>query len=203
MKKISSMREGDFLKLFFGCFSTFFLVAAFFMPDRGSMLSGLWQILSQPSKLSTNYFAVGGYSATFLNMALVGYLCLLLYIVFGGTPNNVSNLAFILTLGFGSWGINILNVWPTFFGVMVYCLVRREKFGPNVNAMLFSTGIAPLITDLMIRYPNADAVGFNPEGILIALVVGSASVSSCPRGLPIRLRCTRALTCTPPLCRWA
>ena len=112
MKKINSMREGDFLKLFFGCFSTFFLAAAFFMPDRGSMLSGLWQILSQPSKLSTNYFAVGGYSATFLNMALVGYLCLLLYIVFGGTPNNVSNLAFILTLGFGSWGINILNVWP-------------------------------------------------------------------------------------------
>ena len=151
MKKINSMREGDFLKLFFGCFATFFLVAAFFMPDRGSMLSGLWQILSQPSKLSTNYFAVGGYSATFLNMALVGYLCLLLYIVFGGTPNNVSNLAFILTLGFGSWGINILNVWPTFFGVMIYCLVRREKFGPNVNAMLFSTGIAPLITDLMIR----------------------------------------------------
>ena len=113
MKKINSMREGDFLKLFFGCFATFFLAAAFFMPDRGSMLSGLWQILSQPSKLSTNYFAVGGYSATFLNMALVGYLCLLLYIVFGGTPNNVSNLAFILTLGFGSWGINILNVWPT------------------------------------------------------------------------------------------
>ena len=183
MKKINSMREGDFLKLFFGCFSTFFLVAAFFMPDRGSMLSGLWQILSQPSKLSTNYFAVGGYSATFLNMALVGYLCLLLYIVFGGTPNNVSNLAFILTLGFGSWGINILNVWPTFFGVMIYCLVRREKFGPNVNAMLFSTGIAPLITDLMIRYPNADAVGFNPEGILIALVVGFCIGFFLPAGL--------------------
>ncbi len=147
------------------------------------MLSGLWQILSQPSKLSTNYFAVGGYAATFLNMALVGYLCLLLYIVFGGTPNNVSNLAFILTLGFGSWGINILNVWPTFFGVMIYCLVRREKFGPNVNAMLFSTGIAPLITDLMIRYPDADAVGFNLEGILIALVVGFCIGFFLPAGL--------------------
>ena len=183
MKKINSMREGDFLKLFFGCFATFFLVAAFFMPDRGSMLSGLWQILSQPSKLSTNYFAVGGYAATFLNMALVGYLCLVLFLVFGGTPNNVSNLAFILTLGFGSWGINILNVWPTFFGVMIYCLVRREKFGPNVNAMLFSTGIAPLITDLMIRYPNADAVGFNLEGILIALVVGFCIGFFLPAGL--------------------
>ena len=74
MKKINSMREGDFLKLFFGCFATFFLVAAFFMPDRGSMLPGLWQILSQPSKLSTNYFAVGGYAATFLKMAVVGNL---------------------------------------------------------------------------------------------------------------------------------
>ena len=38
--------------------------------------------------------------------------------------------------------------------------------------MLFSTGIAPLITDLMIRYPNAEAVGFNLPGIGIAIFVG-------------------------------
>ena len=173
MKKIRSMSEGEFLKLFFAFFTAAFLIAAVIMPDRASMLTGLWQILSQPSKLSTNYFFIGGYSATFLNMGLVGLICLLLYIVFKATPTNVSTLAFVLTLGFGSWGINILNIWPTIFGVMIYCLVKKEKFGANVNAMLFSTGIAPLITDLMIRYPNAEAIGFNLEGILIE--IGRAS----------------------------
>ena len=98
MKKIRSMSEGEFLKLFFAFFTAAFLIAAVIMPDRGSMFSGLWQILSQPSKLSTNYFFIGGYSATFLNMGLVGLICLLLYIVFKATPTNVSTLAFVLTL---------------------------------------------------------------------------------------------------------
>ena len=183
MKKIRSMSEGAFLKLFFAFFTAAFLIAAVIMPDRGSMFSGLWQILSQPSKLSTNYFAVGGYSATFLNMGLVGLISLLLFIVFQGTPTNVSTLAFVLTLGFGSWGINILNIWPTIFGVMIYCVVKKVKFGANVNAMLFSTGIAPLITDLMIRYPNPEVIGFNLQGILLALVVGFVIGFFLPAGL--------------------
>ena len=34
--------------------------------------------------------------------------------------------------------------------------------------MLFSTGIAPLITDLLIRYPNAEVVGFHVVGVVLA-----------------------------------
>ena len=75
MKKLKNLEEGSFLKLFFAFFSAAFLIAAVCMPDRNTMFSGLWQILSQPAKISTNYFAVGGYAATFLNMGLVG-LCL-------------------------------------------------------------------------------------------------------------------------------
>ena len=102
MKKIRSLPEGEFLKLFFAFFTAAFLIAAVIMPDRASMFSGLWQILSQPSKLSTNYFAVGGYAATFLNMGLVALISLLLFVIFHGTPTNVSTVAFVLTLGFGS-----------------------------------------------------------------------------------------------------
>ena len=54
MKKSRSLSEGEFLKLFFAFFTAAFLIAAVIMPDRASMFSGLWQILSQPSKLSTN-----------------------------------------------------------------------------------------------------------------------------------------------------
>ena len=183
MKKIRNLSEGNFLKLFFCFFSCAFLLAAFFMPDRGTMLADFWQILSQPSKLTCSYFATGGYAATFLNMGLVGFICLGLFLLFQGTPNNASTLAFILTLGFCSWGINILNVWPTIFGVMLYCLVKKEKFGANVNAMLFSTGIAPLLTDLMIRYPHAEVVGFNLPGIGLSLLVGAIIGFFLPAGL--------------------
>lgn len=183
MNKIKSMSESSFMKLLFGAVTACFLVAAVLMPDRSDMFSGLWQIVSQPSKVTTNYFAVGGYAATFLNMGLVCLICTALYFIPGAKANNVSTLAFILTLGFCSWGINVLNIWPTFLGVVVYALVKKEKISSLVNALLFSTGIAPLITDLMIRYPNAEVIGFNPLGIGLALLVGILIGAALPGGL--------------------
>ncbi len=183
MKKIKNLPESDFLKLFFGFLSLCFLVAAVCMPDRGTMFTGLLTILTQPAKVSTNYFALGGYSATFLNMGLVGAICTALYYLFKAKAGNASTLAVILTIGFGSWGINILNIWPTIAGVLVYCLIKKEHPGNQVNAMLFSTGIAPLISDLLLRYPNAEVVGFNPLGIGIALAVGLSIGLLLPAGL--------------------
>lgn len=174
MKKLNALSESDFLKALFGFFTVAFLAAALLMPDRAQMISGLQRIISQPNKISTNYFYLGGYAATFLNMGLVALSCLALYVLFGATANNVSTLAFLLTLGFTSWGINILNMWPSVLGVMLYCLVKKEKFSSNVNIMLFSTGIAPLISELMLRYPHPEAVGFNLSGVILALVVGLA-----------------------------
>lgn len=183
MKKLNQLPESTFLKALFGFFSAAFLIAAVIMPDRGNMLSGLWQILSQPAKISTNYFSVGGYSATFLNMGLVGLACLALYVGLGAAANNVSTLAFLLTLGFTSWGINVLNMWPSILGVVLYSLVKREKLSGNVNTMLFSTGIAPLITELMVRYPNAETVGFSFCGVVLAVFVGLAIGFFLPAGL--------------------
>ena len=183
MKKIRMLSESAFLKVLFAFFAAAFLIASIFMPDRNQMFTGLWQILSQPSKLTCSYFAIGGYAATFLNMGLVALVCLGLFLVFKGAPNNASTLAFILTTGFGSWGINVLNIWPSIFGVMLYGIVKKEKFGGLVNAMLFSTGIAPLLTDLMIRYPHPEVVGFNAAGIALSLLVGGIIGFFLPAGL--------------------
>ena len=54
MKKIKNLSEGAFLKLLFAFLTVAFLIAAVCMPDRDQMFSGLWKILSQPNKISTN-----------------------------------------------------------------------------------------------------------------------------------------------------
>ena len=182
MKKLQNMPQKSFMKLFFAFITVCFLVAAVCMGDRGDMFTGLWKILSQPSKVSTNYFALGGYAATFLNMGLVAAICLALYCLPKAVINPGSTLAFLLTVGFGSWGINILNVWPTFLGVVVYCLLKKEKLTDHVNTMLFSTGIAPLITELMVRYPG-EQVGFTFVGVLLSLAVGLTIGFLLPAGL--------------------
>ena len=183
MKKIKNLSESDFLKWVVGAFSAAFLIAAFLVPDRADMLSGLGRILSQPCKIPGNCFAIGGYAGTLLNMGLVGFLCLGLYVVFGAEMNAVATLACLLTIGFGSWGINILNVWPTILGAMLYCAVKKQPLKGSVTAMLFTTGIAPLISDLLVRYPGAEVVGFNLLGGILAVVVGLFIGFLVPAGL--------------------
>ena len=183
MMRIKNLAEGKFLMLLFGFFTAAFAIAAVCMPDRSTMFSGLWNILTSTAKISTNYFSVGGYAGTFLNMALVALSSMVLFLVFKGTPNNVSTLAFLLTLGFGSWGINVLNIWPTVLGVILYGLIKREKLGSLVNAMLFSTGIAPLISELLLRYPSTEYIGFNWAGLGLALGVGLLIGFFLPAGL--------------------
>ena len=183
MNKLKNMNESSFLKLFMGFISACFVIAAFLMPDRGRAFTGLWQIVSQPGKITTNYFHLGGFAATFLNMGLVGFICLGLFVALKGNANNVSSLAFLLTVGFSSWGITVLNVWFTFAGVALYYIVKKEKMSGACNAMMFSTGIAPLITDLLVRYPNAEVVGFNAAGLIVTVLVGLFIGFMIPAGL--------------------
>ena len=183
MKRLSALPEREFLTRFFLFFSGSFLIAAFCMPDRSQMLPGLLRILSQPTMASTSFFSIGGYAATFLNMGLVGLICTALYWIPGRKPSGAATLVTILTTGFGSWGIHILNMWPTIFGVMLHCVVRKKKLGDYTNAMLCSTGLAPFMSELMVRYPNAEVVGFTPTGILLALAVGAVVGFFLPAGL--------------------
>ena len=183
MKKLNNLSESEFLKLFFAFVGVVFLAAAVCMPDRAEMLTGFWTILSSPAKVSTNYFAVGGYAATFLNMGLVALIYFGLFTGLKANANNVSTLGLLLTVGFAAWGINVLNIWPTILGVVVYGLVKKEKLSGLANAMLYCTGIAPIISDMLLRYPNAETVGFNLLGLLLALIVGLFIGFCLPAGL--------------------
>ena len=183
MKKINNLSQESFLKVFFLFMSLCFVIAAPFMPDRNEMFTGLWKIMSGTCKISTNYFAQGGFSATFLNMGLVGLLCTALCCLPGSKPNQVTTLGVLLTIGFGSWGINPLNMIPTILGVCLYALVKKEKLGAVSNAMMYSTGIAPLVSDLLFRYPGVEYVGFNWLGLGLGLFVGLIIGFFLPAGL--------------------
>ena len=182
-KRLNRLCERSFLKLFFLFFSCSFLIAAVFMPDRAQMFTGLWKILSQPAKSSTNFFSLGGYAATFLNMGLVGLICTGLYCLPGKKSDSAATLATILTVGFCSWGIHILNMWFGIFGVLLYCLIKKENPGNHTNTMLFSTGIAPFFSEMLLRYPDTTVVSFSVVGVVLALVTGIVYGLFLPSGL--------------------
>lgn len=185
MKKLRALSPSSFLKLLFAFFTVAFLIAAVCMPDRSTMLDGLLRIARQTAKIPTNYFdpTYGGYAGTFLNAACVCLLCTLIYLLPKAQANSTAVIAFLLTAGFSFWGINIYNVWFGFPGVALYCLVKRERLGTQANALLFTTGLAPLISDLLLAYPYAEAGRIELTGILLALGVGIVIGFFLPAGL--------------------
>lgn len=169
MHKLKQLSASSFLRLLFAAFTFAFLCSAFIAPDRAEMFTGLRRIMTESSKVSTNYFDNGGYAGTFLNAGprLPRPHGPLQPPEGQGQRHVVPRLSADGRVCF--WGVNILNLWFGFLGVLLYCLVKRENPANQINAMVFTTGICPLFTDLMIRYPHADVVGFRWQGILLAV----------------------------------
>ena len=161
------------IRFFLLASSAAFLIAAGLAPDRGEMMAGLARILMSPAQLTKDYFAVGSVSGAFLNVALVGFVCAAMTCLPGAAVNGLTVAAYFLTTGFSFWGINFLNIWPFFLGVMVHALVKRESFPKYVNLAMFSTALCPLASDLLLRYPDSEEVrGVTLGGVALMLAVG-------------------------------
>ena len=130
-----------------------------------------------------SYAANGGFAGTFLNTAVVCAICAAIYSLPGSKPDGVSVLAYFLTAGFCFWGITVLNIWFCFAGVLLACLLRKVNPCTQGNVFLFSTGIAPLMTDLLVRYPGAEAHGVTLFGAVLTLAVCFVIGLVLPAGL--------------------
>ena len=161
------------IRLFLLASSAAFMIAAGLAPDRGAMLTGLAEILMSPAQLTKDYFAIGSISGAFLNVSLVGWVCAAMTCLPGAAVNGLTVAAYFLTTGFSFWGINFLNMWPFFLGVVLHALVRKEPFPKYVNLAMFSTALCPLASELLLRYPGSEEVkGVTLSGVVLMLVVG-------------------------------
>ena len=182
MEKRKELEPSAFWKVVFGSFSLAALAAAVILPDRSGMFRGFLKICLSPAQVTKSYFAYGGLAGTFLNAALVGAICTGLYCLPEARASAPSVIAFFLTFGFGFWGTNPLNMIPSLLGIGIYSLVKKEAYGRNVNFALYATGLAPLITDLLFRYPGAEWHGFTAAGAARALVIGCLIAFFLPAG---------------------
>ena len=175
METIRKMEAGRLLRAVMCAFTAAFLIAALLAPDLPQMFSGLGRICTLPAQLTKDYFKpeLGSISGTMLNYFLVGAVCCALMFLPGAKVTGGTVLGYILTLGFCSYGMNILNILPLMFGVAVYSLIRKQPFGKNLNFFMFTTAVGPLITEVLFRYPSAvETHGVTLLGILLALVIG-------------------------------
>jgi hypothetical protein len=108
-----------------------------------SHLKSLWR---QIGTLPSDFVSEFGFSATLLNMGLVGLIGLA-YIALVGAPYNGPTLGGVLTMvGFAAFGKHVRNIWPIMMGVYLGSLL--SVWNPSepgvVLAALFGTTLAPI-----------------------------------------------------------
>ncbi len=155
--------------------------------DSETFFSNLWSIFTGPSKLVTNYFALGGLSSTLFNAAICGLSCVLIILLSKTRVNSTIFAAYLLVIAHCFYGLNFINMWPPFIGVIVYCTVKKKRKRDNLHIAMFSTALAPFISDFLFYYPPLRywTVGkFSILGIVLSIIFGILSGFLVPALLP-------------------
>lgn len=171
--------------------SLVFLIAtpiALLYTRESEFFEGLRRILTSPSELVTDYFALGGLAATFFNAAVCGLACNLIIRLSKVKANATTLAGYLLVTAHCFYGLNFINMWPPFFGVLVYCGVMKKPFRENLHIAFFSTALAPFVSDVLFRYSlgnfNADTTRITAGGVILALFFGLAAGFVVPALLP-------------------
>lgn len=171
--------------------SLFFLAAtpiAVFYTQEWDFFDNLFRILTSPSKLVTDYFALGGLGSTLFNAAICGLLANIITYISRAKANATILAGYMLVVAHCFYGLNFLNMWPPFFGVLLYCTVMKKKVGENIHIAFFSTALAPFVSELLFRYAigsyHPSVTQVNWVGGILALICGLAIGFVIPALLP-------------------
>ena len=127
--------------------SLVFLVAspiAVYVTGETDFWHNLFTIFTSPSKLVTDYFALGGLGSTLFNAAICGIAANILINLSVVRINATSFAAYMLVVAHGFYGLNFVNMWPSIIGVFIYCKVMKKHFRDNIHVALFFHGSWPL-----------------------------------------------------------
>ena len=122
------------------CFFAAVPFAVWFANDT-DILGDLGRILTSPSKLVTDYFALGGLGSAFLNTAICGLIANAVIFFSKVRSNATTFAAYMLVIAHGFYGLNFLNMWTPLLGVLIYCIVMKTPFSEKVHVALFATAL--------------------------------------------------------------
>ena len=127
-------------------------IAACYIDCWDRLWIDLYQILTLPSPLVTDYYNLGNLASTFLNAGLCGMACTLIMII-NKTNCPPSFLAgYFLVIAHCFYGLNFLNMWPPMIGIYLFCKVMKIHFNQNLDMAMFSTAFGPFISEMLFRY---------------------------------------------------
>ena len=178
------------LALFTAMFFVMSFVYGIMTGTTGEIIPKFLEILRTPAQCTQDMYGIS-VAGTYFNMGMCCLLMLVYIICCGGMDavNSGTVAAFFLTVGFASWGMNVMNMLPLMLGMQVYALLKKKTPVQMMNLGIFATAIAPIMSEVILRWPGyangnggsvvADGVytsyntlaAINPTGIIVAFVI--------------------------------
>lgn len=126
--------------------SLLFAVFALCYDSPRTIANGWAAILTSPSLLTTDYIAVGGVGAAFLNAAVLGLLATAAVRFIRAERPGYEIAGVYLITGFGLFGKNLFNVWPHVIGVLLFRRLTGRPLRDLFPPLVFGTTLAPIVS---------------------------------------------------------
>ena len=148
-----------------------FLAFAFALDTPANILAGFIRIITSRAVLVTDFFHVGGVSATLLNVSIVGMTSITLLASSKIKPSGAIIMALWLTAGFAFFGKNVFNMIPLTFGVWLFAKFKKEPFATYTLASMLVATLSPVVSEITFLGRFSLPVEIL-AGVLMGFVIG-------------------------------
>lgn len=142
-------REKQFLLL--TLIPVYFILVGLYLQPINEIVKGIYTMIKEPDILITDYFAVGGIGASFVNASIMMLLSIGLTYFLGKEMDGHTITSSCLMFGFSLFGKNIMNIWAILLGVFFYAHYHKSHMSHYIYVGLYGTSLSPIITQVMFE----------------------------------------------------
>lgn len=140
----------------------YFIVAGFLLQPFDEIWRGIITIVQEPDFLITDYIAIGGIGAAFINAGVLTLLSIAIVYFLGMDMSGHTITSSFLMFGFSLFGKNILNIWAIMMGICLYSYYHKTSITRYIYVGFYGTCLSPVITQIM-------QIGNMPLGLRLIL----------------------------------
>lgn len=129
----------------------YFIFVGLYLQPINEIVKGIYTMIKEPDILITDYFAVGGIGASFVNASIMMLLSIGLTYFLGKEMDGHTITSSCLMFGFSLFGKNIMNIWAILLGVFFYAHYHKSHMSHYIYVGLYGTSLSPIITQVMFE----------------------------------------------------
>ena len=116
----------------------YFISVGLIIQPFDSIVTGIYEIIREPDFLITDYIAVGGMGAAFVNAGMMALISIYFVYSLGMEMDGHTITSCCLMFGFSLFGKNLMNIWAIFLGVFLYAKYHKMHLS-NICVMASSS----------------------------------------------------------------